>query len=94
MGIDEHRKVKKDKIIIEREVPPLNYEFMEGNLKNLQGQVLTLIESLGITMEQSNAAKSLVRSFFNRNLTHLFDFYGHTTEQELPEYSGGEDDVY
>jgi hypothetical protein len=86
----EERTVKKNTITITREVPELNYEMLEGNLKHLQGQVLTVVESLGGTMEQTKAAKSLVRSFFNRNLTHLFDFYGHTSEKEVPDYTGEE----
>lgn len=76
------------KYTIEREVPELNYEMIEGSLKNLQGQVLTVIESIGGTMEQTKAAKSLVRSFFNQKLTHLFDWYGHESGLETPNYSG------
>ena len=81
-------EVRKTVLTIEREIPELSYEIVEGNLKNLQGQVLTVIESIGGTIEQTMAAKSLIRSFFNQKLTHLFDMYAHTTEQELPNYSG------
>lgn len=81
------KEVRRKTITIEREYPELNYELVEGQLKNLQGQVLTVIEAIGGTIEQTKAAKSLVRSFFNRNLTHLFEMYGHETDLEVPNYS-------
>lgn len=74
-------------ITVEREIPKLSYELMEGNLKNLQGQVLTVVEAIGGTMEQTKAAKSLIRSFFNQQLTRLFEMYGYESHQELPNYS-------
>jgi hypothetical protein len=87
------KEAKRKTITIEREYPELNYELMEGSLKNLQGQVLTVIEVIGGTMEETRAAKSLVRSFFNQKLTHLFDMYGHETDLETPNYSGPNDEV-
>lgn len=85
------KDVKIKTITIERQYPELNYELVEGILKNLQGQVLTVIESIGGTMEQTKAAKSLVRSFFNQKLTHFFEMYGHETDLETPNYSGPND---
>lgn len=75
-----------DRIVIERELPPLTYDQVEDNLKHLQGQILTVIEASMADDEQRKAAKSLIKGFVNDKLTWMFDLYGHTSSHELPNY--------
>jgi hypothetical protein len=77
----------KDVIIIEREVPLLDYQALEGNFKHLQGKILTIVEASIIDRGQLEAVKSLIKSAVNDKLTWMFDLYGHSTDQEVPAYS-------
>jgi hypothetical protein len=80
--------MKRVKTIVERDAPALSYEIVEGNLKNLQGRVLTILEAAAIIPDSRLvAAKSLVKEAFNDKLTHFFSLYGHDSEQETPKYS-------
>lgn len=72
---------------IEREVPELDYEIAEGNLKHIQGQVLTIIEVAITDPQQLKAVKSIIKRCFNDKLTYLFDMYGRNTGLEMPNYS-------
>jgi predicted metal-dependent enzyme (double-stranded beta helix superfamily) len=79
-----------DKItsIVERNIPQLSYIIVEGNLKHLQGQILTLLEA-SMDSQKLDAVKSLVRGYFNNKLTYFFDMYGQdgSSENEIPLYS-------
>ena len=77
----------KDTIVIEREVPLLDYLMLEGNFKNLQGKILTIVEAAITNREQLEAVKSLIKSAVNDKLTWMFDLFGHTSNQEVPAYS-------
>lgn len=70
---------------VEKSIPNLSYDIVEGNLKHLQGQMLTLVEAVILDKGQLEATKSLVRGRFNEKLTHLFDMYG-PGDRELPNY--------
>lgn len=80
-------KCPKNVITIERTVPDLSYEIVEGQLKHIQGQILTLVEAIVPVKEQRESAKMLVKGFINDKLTLLFDMYG-PVERETPDYSG------
>ena len=75
------------KLTIEREIPDLSYDIVEGSLKHLQGQMLTLIETLGLSEMQTESTKSLIKNFINQKLTHLFDMYGPEDTNRIPAYS-------
>jgi hypothetical protein len=70
-----------------RDTHKLSYEIVEGALKHLQGQVLTVLEATVPAGEQQKATKSLIKGFFNEKLTHFFSMYGDTSKQETPHYS-------
>lgn len=74
-------------ITIEREYPALSYEVVENNLKHVLGQVLTIVEALGVSDNQAKATKSLIKDRFNDKMTFLFDMYGRDTDLECPNYS-------
>jgi hypothetical protein len=77
----------KDVIVIEREVPLLDYQALESNFKHLQGKILTIVEACITDKGQLDAVKSLIKSAVNDKLTWMFDLYGHTSDQEIPRYS-------
>lgn len=76
-----------DHIVIEREVTSLSYLTVEQSIKHLQGQILTVIEASITDSEQRTAVKGLIKGFVNDKLTWMFDLYGHTVAQELPNYN-------
>lgn len=70
---------------IEKDMPILNYSLVEGNLKHIQGQVLTLIEAIILDKQQLSATKDIIKYYFNAKLTHLYDMYGEEN-REMPDY--------
>ncbi len=75
-------------IKIEREVPEVSYELIEGIIKNLQGHVLTVTEAV-VSNDKLTATKSLIKNHFNDSLTRTFEVFmnnGLVEEAQLPDY--------
>ena len=70
-----------------RNAPALSYDIVEHNLRNLQGQVLTILEAVLPKGSQLDATKDLVKDKFNNKLTWFFDLYGDSTKKETPSYA-------
>lgn len=76
-------------ITVEKEIPDISYELVEGIVKHLQGQILTLAEA---TVEDSRlkATKDLIKGHFNDTYTRLFEpfmYHGTVSEGALPDYN-------
>jgi hypothetical protein len=75
-------------ITVEKEVPFVNYELIEGQVKHLQGQILTISEAV-LEGAQLNATKSLIKDRFNETLTRIFEVFmynGNVPEGAVPNY--------
>jgi hypothetical protein len=82
--------IKANKLVkVEMEIPPVSYELMEGMVKYLQGQVLTVVEATIVESKQQQATKSLIKSSFNDTLTRMFEIFmrhGEVPDGEIPKY--------
>jgi hypothetical protein len=76
-------------IKVEKEVPDVSYELIEGQVKYLQGKVLTVIEAVITDPGQARATKSLIKRDFNDTLTLMFEVFmnlGLVEEGAIPDY--------
>lgn len=62
-----------------------NYFSIEGQLKYLQGRVLTLIEASITDLEQRKATKDIGKSLFSDAMVHAYNMATHP-----PQSSGGQ----
>ena len=64
----------------------LTYEGVCGHIKQLQGEVLTLLESCLSDQKQRKAAKDIANSYFNRRLESVFKITHHDLEHGDTEF--------